>query len=625
MQTRKRKSTTQSPRLDTITQGEELEKFSNHDDEAKDPSYNHKNKRQRGHKKGSRQSLPDSVKLELEKTALGKCCTLTLDPLQKPCAVEIAHVVPAASSTTRLRALQDAWYMNDLPNVDSPANLMYLRVDWHRAFNANRWAILPTEELLLEIAGATFMPTSYSKKGDLFSQFSKCLKDKSPKDKYQLLWLGKSDTAKYPPLLRRKDSKTSDLDSDLVNIANRRDISVKLADLQTCNTTLNALAAENEELRGRNAHLLSRSSAPSLPSPEGAQEKLAACQDNNSFLRLENAALHAQVDALFAEARRLSLLGRMMERETVTGHLCDSISATLEYEVSKLLELALHYHIFSPPYTDFPAFHSHVHPFFVIVNAGSKLLEAQNPSQFGPAAEILLEIYRQWFKLPLPLKPPQIAGGEDEDEGDDGRSSHTSQMDDDGSSEADESQRNGSRKSGRVAKQSGRASNSQNRAGNIQAAPCDAVDVPMLDPCTSSAGTPSLVPDSSVNALGSHSLDEAEELEDVDTYVSEWLAGVDAAPPQEDPGDPELDEYIQEPSREVELHKWQEWATAPPKMPGLLRDYHDTSKLTSYHWSLYHESVNLMAPTGSHRLPLNAETPYDPDDVHKYDVWRDDD
>ncbi len=142
MQTRKRKLTTHSPRLDTIIQGEELATFSdNHDD---DPSYSPANKKRRGHVKGSRKSLPESVKLELKNTALQQCCTLTLDPIYKPCTVEIAHVVEATTHATRVRSLtlhllrkahstyitqlrnfQQAWYTKDFPDVDSPLNLMY--------------------------------------------------------------------------------------------------------------------------------------------------------------------------------------------------------------------------------------------------------------------------------------------------------------------------------------------------------------------------------------------------------------------------------------------------------------------------------------------------------------------
>lgn len=142
MQTRKRKSTTQSPRLDTITQGEELATFSNHGDEDQDPSYNPVTKKRRAHVKGSRHSLPASVKAELAHMALGKCCTLTLDPILAGGTIEIAHVVPRATTASRvcrrklyffskanlppqLHSLQEAWHTKELPDVDSPMNLMY--------------------------------------------------------------------------------------------------------------------------------------------------------------------------------------------------------------------------------------------------------------------------------------------------------------------------------------------------------------------------------------------------------------------------------------------------------------------------------------------------------------------
>ncbi|KAF4564821.1 hypothetical protein EYR40_010992 [Pleurotus pulmonarius] len=496
MQSRKRKS----------TQDEDLVKFSNDDAGAQDPSHSPATKKRRGHRvTGSLQSLPDSVKVELEKRALGKCCTLTLDPILTQGTIKIAHVVPRATTADRLHSLQEAWHTKELPDVDSPMNLLYLRVDWHRAFDGDLWAMLPSEDILINISsamGKIRIAKRFMKEVDLISEFSKIYPVKYYK--YQLLWLGGSDSTLYSPLFRRRDTTTSRL-------------------------------------------------------------------------------------------------------------------ATAGDEVTQLLELALRYRVFHPPYKDFPTFESHIHPFFAIVNAGSKLSGVPNISQFGPLAEAVLDIYQQWFGLPPSVEPPRATAGEDDV--DDGRNSHTSRMDESHSSVASGAQKTGPRKPGRLAQKSGRAPNAQNRAGNEHAAPCDAVDIPS---CSYSAGTPLLDPDSSVNALSSHSLNEAEELEDVDTYVSTWLARVDAASPQENAGDRKLEEYDQEPSQQAEPHKWQQWALAPPKMPGLLRDYHDTSKLTSYHWSLYHECVNLMAPTGSHRLPLNVQTPYDPDDVHKYDVWRDD-
>ena len=65
-----------------------------------------------------------------------------------------------------------------------------------------------------------------------------------------------------------------------------------------------------------------------------------------------------------------------------------------------------------------------------------------------------------------------------------------------------------------------------------------------------------------------------------------------------------LHAYRREPAQRAQPRLWQQWAASPPKMPRLLRNDYDTSQLSSYLWSLYHESVNLMAPTGSHRVPL---------------------
>ncbi|KAF4583541.1 hypothetical protein EYR38_002293 [Pleurotus pulmonarius] len=496
MQSRKRKS----------TQDEDSVKSSDDDAEAQDPNYGPATKKRRGHVTGSLQSLPDSVKVELEKRALGKCCTLTLDPILTWGTIEIAHVVPRETTADRLHSLQEAWHTKEPPDVDSPMNLLYLRVDWHRAFDGDLWAMLPSEDILINISsamGKIRIAKRFMKEVDLISEFSKVYPVKYYK--YQLLWLGGSDSTLYSPLFRRRDTTTSRL-------------------------------------------------------------------------------------------------------------------ATAGDEATELLELALHYRVF--PYKDFPTFESHVHPFFAIVNAGSKLSGVPNISQFGPSAEAVLDIYQQWFGLLPSAEPPRVTAGEDDV--DDGRSNHTSRMDESRGSVGSGAQKTRSRKPAPISRRPGGGSNAQNSAGNEHRVPCDTADVPMLEPWNISTGTPSLVPDSSVNALRSHSLDKAEELEDVDTYVSAWLAYVDAAPPQENAGDRKLEEYDQEPSQQAEPHKWQQWAITPPKMPGLLRDYHDTSKLTSYHWSLYHECVNLMAPTGSHRLPLNVQTPYDLDDVHKYDVWRDD-
>ncbi len=59
------------------------------------PSYGHASRTQRGHVKGTCHSLPELVKVELEKTALGKRCTLTLDP--EPHALNIAHILEATN------------------------------------------------------------------------------------------------------------------------------------------------------------------------------------------------------------------------------------------------------------------------------------------------------------------------------------------------------------------------------------------------------------------------------------------------------------------------------------------------------------------------------------------------
>lgn len=347
---------------------------------------------------------------------------------------------------------------------------------------------------------------------------------------------------------------------------------------------------------------------------------LTASQEEIIYLQSENMALHAQIDTLSAPAKN-QLLEHTNEKEQ-TGNPHNSM-ATAENRSARLLEFSLHYDVFLPPYADFPTFESHVHPFFVIINTGDKLSQVDNPSRFGPGAEMLLEIYRLWFNLPPAAELPRAAEPEGGDDDGDDQSSHTSETDIDSSSFASGSRGTGARRSVRVAQKLERARHEQKRATSDQPAPCDGVDVPMLDPCGSSAGTPSLVRDSSVNALGFHSLSEDEELEDVDTSVSKWLARAEAGPPDEIDclDDRVLYEYRKEPPQQAKPHQWQEWASSPPKIPHILKSYHDTSRLTSYHWSLYHGSVNLMAPTGSHRIPWDGTVVDDPAVDREYDMY----
>ncbi|KAF4583553.1 hypothetical protein EYR38_002305 [Pleurotus pulmonarius] len=581
MQTRKRKLTTHSPRLDTIIQGEELATFSdNHDD---DPSYNPANKKQRGHVKGSRKSLPESVKLELKNTALQQRCTLTLDPIYKSCTVEIAHVVEATTHATRLRDFQQAWYTKDFPDVDSPLNLMYLRVDWHRLFDRNQWAILPATELLVDILAASVLNKAHVRLNKGVDLFSKFLKDPNaprrvpPRFEYQFIWLGGSDPKIYPSLSRRKYPPMANPDTSVVSGA----VSEPPSALIESHTRTASLNNESRDV---------------------LHAKLAAQQENGT-LRAQIGVVPAQVSNCLQE-----------EHEDPTQ------DSTATNEVNKLLLFAQHYDVFLPPYADFPSFESHVHPFFVIVNAGDKLSKVDNPAQFGPEAEILLDIYRLWFNLPSPPAPAPAAASDGGDGDGDDQSSCTSQTEDDGSSFESGSRAIGSHNPVDAPQQSGGAYNTQNRATNNEPAPCDVDDVPMLEPCISSAGTPSLVHDSSINGLGFH-INKDEELEDVDTLVSKWLSKAGAEPLDEMDRDRELNEYRKEPPQHVEPQRWQEWASTPPKIPYILKSYHDTSRLTSYHWSLYHESVNLMAPTGSHRIPRHLTMVDDPDVDREYDMY----
>ncbi len=109
MNTRTRKRThskISTPRvLDTITQGEEVASFSNHndDDKERDPDFdpNPKKQKVRPHIPGARSSIPEVVKKELSK--LGQYCMLTLEPSP----IDIAHVV--AKATPKLKVgMQDA-------------------------------------------------------------------------------------------------------------------------------------------------------------------------------------------------------------------------------------------------------------------------------------------------------------------------------------------------------------------------------------------------------------------------------------------------------------------------------------------------------------------------------------
>ncbi|KAF4583552.1 hypothetical protein EYR38_002304 [Pleurotus pulmonarius] len=449
-------------------------------------------------------SLSESIKVKLEKTALGKCCTLTLDPHD----VDIAHIVEATTNWPRLHALREAWHTKDLPNVDSPLNLMYLRVDWHRLFDRCQWGMLPTTKLLWKIFAASVVNQAAARvqnpQSDIFRKFSKRSKstnDLSLRYEYQLLWLADGDPDVYPSLTRRRDDATPYLDHAVSN-----------------NTTR----------------------------PESSS---------------------------------------------------------------------------APPYADFPTFESHVHPFFVIINTGDKLSRVNNPSQFGRGADMLLEIYRLWFNYPSPAESPRAAEPEGGDDDDDDQSSHSSRTDTDSSSFVSGTTESGSCKSVRLAQKLEKTYDK--RATGEPSAICDGDNVPMLDPCSSSMGTPSPILDSSVP--GFHSLDEEEafDSEDIDTSVLRWLSSADAGPPDEIDclGDRILREYRKEQPRQAELYQWQQWASCPPKIPHVLKSYHDTSRLTSYHWSLYHGSVNLMAPMGSHRIPWDPSVVDDPAVDREYDIY----
>ncbi|KAF4583549.1 hypothetical protein EYR38_002301 [Pleurotus pulmonarius] len=123
-------------------------------------------------------------------------------------------------------------------------------------------------------------------------------------------------------------------------------------------------------------------------------------------------------------------------------------------------------------------------------------------------------------------------------------------------------------------------------------------------------GTPPVISDPPLNTQSKDEDDDIDYTPATKDYIVTWLGCIDAGSYEGTNSADSIDydhvlhAYRREPAQRFQPRLWQQWAASPPKMPRLLRNDYDTSQLSSYLWSLYHESVNLMAPTGSHRVPL---------------------
>ncbi|KAL4262279.1 hypothetical protein AB1N83_006024 [Pleurotus pulmonarius] len=200
------------------------------------------------------------------------------------------------------------------------------------------------------------------------------------------------------------------------------------------------------------------------------------------------------------------------------------------------------------PPAELPLIESHVRPFFVIVDTGRKLSKMANPSKFGCSAQRVLKIYGHWYS-PTPEHPRTIVvdrGSED----------------------------------------------------------------PQLHIRKLAVGTPPVISDPPLNTQSKDEDDDIDYTPATENFILTWLDCIDAGSYEGTNSadstdyDHVLHAYRREPAQRAQPRLWQQWAASPPKMPRLLRNDYDTSQLSSYLWSLYHESVNLMAPTGSHRVPL---------------------
>ncbi|KAF4586970.1 hypothetical protein EYR40_010988 [Pleurotus pulmonarius] len=343
------------------------------------------------------------------------------------------------------------------------------------------------------------------------------------------------------PLLRRRVPAASNL--GFLSDGDRASVS------DACKRFQNRMAARSE--LGRPDDSTPGSNATNKTDTNIDHIDDATLRREYASLLAETTDLYHHCGALGAENARLCRCADEPEHSQLSNDAEDSIGAT------HVLDLISRYRIFAPPYTDFPLIESRVHPFFAILNAGEKLLNISNPNRLGPQVQLVLDLFHRWNRPLAPLVYA-IGDGRDSGEHDDGQTSNEEQA-------------------------SFRDEDTQDSPG----------------------GTPSY--DSSSNVPEPPTMGE-DAVPSPTSKVIDWLTNTNfVAASQEESADMEdtnLEEYRKEPSQQAELFQWEEWATSPPVMPELLTDYYDNSQLSSYHWALYHECVNLMAPPGAHHVPM---------------------
>ncbi|KAF4583537.1 hypothetical protein EYR38_002289 [Pleurotus pulmonarius] len=459
----------------------------------------------------------------------------------EPFPIDIAHIIAKATPKFKRNLFEAAWNKElDSLDVNSLENLMYLRSDLHRTFDEGRWALLPKLSLLIQISGAQITI-------DLERQYD--LPDVVDLFSQFSTWEGKK-TFEYQllwlgkekaPLLRRRVPAASNL--GFLSDGDRASVSDACKRFQNRMAGRPELGGPDDSTPGSNATNKTDTNIDHIDD--------ATLRREYASLLAETTDLYPHCAALEAENARLCRCADEPEHSQLSNDAEDSIGAI------HVLDLISRYRIFAPPYTDFPLIESRVHPFFAILNAGEKLLNISNPNRLGPQVQLVLDLFHRWNRPLAPLVYA-IGDGRDSGEHDDGQTSNEEQA-------------------------SFRDEDTQDSPG----------------------GTPSY--DSSSNVPEPPTMGE-DAVPSPTSKVIDWLTNTNfVAASQEESADMEdtnLEEYRKEPSQQAELFQWEEWATSPPVMPELLTDYYDNSQLSSYHWALYHECVNLMAPPGAHHVPM---------------------
>ncbi|KAF4564817.1 hypothetical protein EYR36_002757 [Pleurotus pulmonarius] len=527
--------------VDTIAQGEEVASLSNHGDDDKERDPDFDPNNKKQKVRAHIPGARSSIP-EVVKKELSKLGQYCMLTLE-PSPIDIAHIIAKATPKFKRNLFEAAWNKElDSLDVDSLENLMYckMRSDLHRTFDEGRWALLPKLHLLIQISGAQSTI-------DLQRQYD--LPDVVDLFSQFSTWEGKK-TFEYQllwlgkekaPLLRRRVPAASNL--GFLSDGDRASVS------DACKRFQNRMAARSE--LGRPDDSTPGSNATNKTDTNIDHIDDATLRREYASLLAETTDLYHHCGALGAENARLCRCADEPEHSQLSNDAEDSIGAT------HVLDLISRYRIFAPPYTDFPLIESRVHPFFAILNAGEKLLNISNPNRLGPQVQLVLDLFHRWNRPLAPLVYA-IGDGRDSGEHDDGQTSNEEQA-------------------------SFRDEDTQDSPG----------------------GTPSY--DSSSNVPEPPTMGE-DAVPSPTSKVIDWLTNTNfVAASQEESADMEdtnLEEYRKEPSQQAELFQWEEWATSPPVMPELLTDYYDNSQLSSYHWALYHECVNLMAPPGAHHVPM---------------------